>query len=187
MFKAGLVNGFTLVRVPVIILLAGVVSPDNPELATALFVLGLISHGFDGVLAKRLGIKVRGAGDFWHEVDTAYLSIGLQIATAVWLVRADIIAWWLIPAFVIPALVIEFGYIRPRKKAKQPFSPVIQTGSAVVWTVLTIALLSTMGAQLLVLCLVPFVLLHIYFHTEVWDRWAEERLGEDQPFPKKSA
>lgn len=177
--KRFIVNCITLVRLPVIVLLAFVVSPDEPLVALGLYAGGLISHALDGTLAKLLGVESEHSG-FWHEMDTAYLSLGLQLAAAVWLVRADVFPWWVIPIYLAVTFALEFGYVQPRKKIRMPFVPVVLYGSAVVWLALAVLISAQDNARTVVLAVVVVMMLailHATWHGKIWDHWAKERHG----------
>ena len=172
-------NILTLARVPVIVLLvlpAFSLESDSPELAFWLYIAGLLSHGLDGALARKLKHKPRPQG-FWHQLDTVFLSLGLQIAAAVWLVNADVFPWWIILIYLVMAGIAEFGYTQPRKTAGRPFKLIVLRGSGVVWALLAALLayqaFQTVTSILVVdLALFVYVLIHINsLHPELWDRW----------------
>lgn len=173
-------NLITLIRVPVIVLLALVVSEDTPLAALGLLGIGILSHAFDGVVAKWLDVK-SGHSGFWHEADTAWLSLGLQLAAAVWLVRADVFPWWVIPIYVVITFLLEFGYVQPRKSARKPFFPIVLWGSAFAWLGLAALIGAQSGIWAAVISLVILVLLaliHLEQHKAQWDYWLDESEGK---------
>jgi phosphatidylglycerophosphate synthase len=170
-------NLITLVRVPVIVMLASV-SVDEPATALVLLGIGILSHAFDGIVAKWLAVRT-GPFGFWHEMDTVYLSLGLQLAAGVWLVRADVLPWWVIPIYLVVALLLEAGYVSPHKEERRPFVPVVLYGSGVVWMTLTVLIaeqeeLGFVSAVALLL----FSILHEKLHPEVHEFWKEEAAGK---------
>lgn len=175
----------TLLRVPVIILLAFVVGPDNADLAIQLLVLGILSQWIDGFLVRTFKLTESKPGEFWHEADTAWLSLGLQLGAAAWLCRADALPLWVVPVYVIIVLAIEFGYVQPRKAKQEPYVPVVLFGSFVVWACLIIQF----GAEAdidpfrTVLFLFGMTVLSPLIHEQVWQRWRYEWTGEPSLAP----
>ncbi|MDP9211886.1 MAG: hypothetical protein M3N59_01265 [bacterium] len=139
-------NLVTLLRVPVIILLvlpAFSLGSDSPKLAFWLYIVGLLSHGLDGALAKRL-IPMphddRSWWGFWDVLDTVVLSLGLQLAAAIWIFNELGISWLtavlLLALYVVAAAIAQFGYVDFYKQRSESFFPIVLYGSGVVWLVL---------------------------------------------------
>lgn len=171
-----LTNAITLVRVPVIVLLAIVVSPNSGGLALGLFVLGLVSHASDGVLAKWSGRATAKPGEFWHEADTAWLSLGLQLGAAIWLIRADVLSWQVLAIYLVAVGVLQVFYVDRRKSADKPFVPVVLLGSGPVWLFLAGMLAKQADADLTFVLtgIVALAILNLFFHEEVWNGWLIE-------------
>jgi hypothetical protein len=178
----------TLVRVPVIVALAIVISPQDPDLALCLYALGLVSHATDGIVAKYMHLDPARDRGRWHDWDTAYLSLGLQLAAILWLCRADVLdlglpalfeAVLLLGGYFVIVGAIELRYVEPRKKTGREFIPVILVGSAVVW--ITLAALIAHQGSLAPLTAVAGVLLigvvHLLARGELWWSWYEECQG----------
>lgn len=179
------VNLVTLVRVPVIILLAVVVSPDDAGLAAVLLAAGIISHWSDGVLVRWFKLPESKPGEFWHDWDTGVLSLGLQHGAGLWLYRADELPLWAVPVYAMVVLAIQFGYVAPRQKKREPFKPIVLFGSFVVWAYLVFefaaqADIETMRA---VLFLFGLTAVSAGMHSNVWLRWKYEWDGEPDMAP----
>lgn len=181
-------NLITLVRVPVIVLLVLPVFSlgwDDTWLALALYLAGCLSHGLDGTLAERL-VSPYEDRQFWHKLDTEWLSLPLQLAAIAYIFHHQGTEWWLaaivIVAYVAITGLIQVRYIDPRKNYGLPYYPVVLYGSAVVWLTLGgILAAQTPANDGLIAAVVGFMFafgsLHSRLHPQVWHRWHEEHEG----------
>ncbi|MDP3999895.1 MAG: hypothetical protein Q8Q11_00465 [bacterium] len=180
-------NLITLVRVPVIALLALPALSGLPfipevtitgEQAFWLFAAGILSHGLDG-MARTLFYLTDRRG-LWHELDTAVLSLGLQVGAALWLIDHGTLDWWILAAYLAVVMVLQAGYVDRRKAAKRPFIPIVLIGSAPVWLTLGVLLSIEAGTNPVGIAafMTTFGLVHFLIQTHVWIRWNEERQGK---------
>lgn len=178
--KRFIVNSITLVRIPVIVLLASA-STDEPLVALGLYAVGLVSHALDGTLATRLGVKRNPEEqEVWHTMDTMVLSLGLQLSAAIWLLRADVFPWWVIPIYLVVTFGLEFIYVQPRKAAERAFLPIVLFGSWVVWLALAVLISAQDSPAVVVISissLVILAVLHSVWHPEIHNHWVKERRG----------
>lgn len=190
-------NGITLLRLPVIGLLAwgcvqlisgvgdtvlGIDLTITPLFAAILFAIGLASHCFDGIVTKWLGYETPLEG-LWHELDTVAFSIGLQIPAMAYLVVTlgdgalqELLWGFGVVAYFVCAALIEGLYVEPRKQRDQPYVPIVLVGSAFVWMALAVLLADTAGWPALI---APMYVLSLgttsfFLHREVWERWYVE-------------
>lgn len=180
--KRFIVNCITLVRVPVIYLLAFKIGTGDAVAALVAYGVGLFSHDFDGIVAKWLRVEV-GTDSIWHKLDTEVLSLGLQLAAAAWLVRLADFSWWSI-GIVLVYLAVTFGlqllYIEPRKNAGEPYVPWVLRGSGVIWMALAVLISAQAGVFWVVGAIIYVIALFaasVEFHPELHDRWEREERG----------
>lgn len=181
--KRFIVNCITLVRVPVIYLLAFKIGTDDAVAALVAYGVGLFSHDFDGIVAKWFRVEVR-TDSIWHKLDTEILSLGLQLAAAAWLVRLADFSWWSI-GIVLVYLAVTFGlqflYIEPRKISGEPYIPLVLYGSGAIWMTLAILISVHAGAILTAGAIIYVLFLFVAsfgFHPQLWDRWEREGRGQ---------
>lgn len=189
--KRLIVNCVTLIRIPVIVLLVLSVFSlgwDSPEFLFWLYIIGLLSHGLDGVLDARLKPPRRKPKDqvVWETLDTMVLSLGLQLAAAAALFHLMGVEWWvaigILGAYVGITVLIEGMYIQRRKAEGRSFVPLILLGSGVVWLGLGGAL-AYQGYELweasfwTVYGIAVYGFFHSLLHPALWKEWSDEAKG----------
>lgn len=117
----------------------------------------------------------------WHLLDTVVLSLGLQLAAGVWLVRADVFEWGWLVLYAVVVGALQFGYVRPRINSERPFIPIVLIGSVLVWNALAIlfAEQANVDVWLAAFGLNAAIAGHWFLHHAQWKSWGDEARFSD--------